>query len=202
MGDKVIWDIPKLHEWDKNPRSISKEGYERLKKQISKLGMYKPLIVTPEGEVLGGNMRLKAYRELGIKDVWVSIVEPKTEADKLEYALSDNDRAGYYDDDLLANLIPEYPEFDWASYSVDLKEPTNLQDLLDQFTPDILDEIGLPNGDKHGFEQMTFTLSTKQAETVKEAIGKAKKLEVFDQLENENSNGNALFSVCKKYVGD
>ena len=35
----------------------------------------------------------------------------------------------------MANLIPEYPEFDWSSYSVDLKEPINLQDLLDRFAP-------------------------------------------------------------------
>lgn len=125
--------IDTLHEWDKNPRSISKDGFNRLKKQISKLGQYKPLLITPNGEVLGGNMRLKAYRELGIEDAWVSVVTPKDESEKLEYALSDNDRAGFYDDDLLANLIPDYPDFNWADYSVDLKEPVNLGELLDRF---------------------------------------------------------------------
>ena len=138
---KDEWPIEKLKEWDKNPRSISKDGFERLKRQIRKLGQYKPLLITPDGTVLGGNMRLKAYRELGIDKVWVSVIDPKTENEKLEYSLSDNDRAGFYDDDLLANLSSFYPDFNWEDYSVDLKEPTNLHDLLDQFKEVVEDEV-------------------------------------------------------------
>lgn len=134
-------DISTLHNWDKNPRSISEKGFARLKKQIETLGMYKPLLTTEDGTVLGGNMRLRAYKDLGIKDVWVSVVDAPTEEKKLEYALSDNDRAGFYDDDLLANLTAEMPEFNWGDYSVDLKEPTNLQDLLDQFKEVVEDEV-------------------------------------------------------------
>lgn len=194
------WDIGKLHEWDKNPRNISPEGFARLKKQIQKLGQYKPLIITPEGEVLGGNMRLRAYRELGIKSVWVSIVKPETEAQKIEFALSDNDRAGFYDDDMLANLTANIPDVAWADFAVDLNEPTNLQELLNQFNPEIIGDINLPDGGKPGFEQITFTLSTKQADTVRSALEKAKTLEVLDQLENDNGNGNAIYAICKKYV--
>ncbi|HEX9008621.1 MAG TPA: DNA methyltransferase [Patescibacteria group bacterium] len=141
LEPKNIWQLDKLHNWDKNPRSISDKGFERLKKQIQTLGMYKPLLITDDGTVLGGNMRLRAYKDLGITDVWVSIVDAPTEEKKLEYALSDNDRAGFYDDDLLANLTAEMPEFNWGDYSVDLKEPTNLQDLLDQFKEVVEDEV-------------------------------------------------------------
>lgn len=141
MEGKTYRKVTEIKEWSKNPRSITKDGFERLKKQIQKLGQYKPLLITPDGEVLGGNMRLKAYKVLGIEDVWVSVVTPKDENEKLSYALSDNDRAGFYDDDLLANLIPDYPEFDWSGYSVDLKEPTNLQDLLDRFKEVEEDEV-------------------------------------------------------------
>lgn len=52
---------------------------ERLKKQIQKLGQYKPLLITKDGTVLGGNMRLKAYQELGIENVWVNVVDAPTE---------------------------------------------------------------------------------------------------------------------------
>ena len=124
--------LSSLHEWDKNPRSISQAGFDRLKKQITQLGQYKPLIITPEGEILGGNMRYKAYKDLGIKDVWVSIVTPKDENEKLAYALSDNDRAGFYDDDLLANLSSDYPDFAWKDFAVDLKEPVLLSDLMNE----------------------------------------------------------------------
>lgn len=119
-----------LKLWDKNPRSIKKEDFERLKKQIQELGQYKPLIITPDNEVIGGNMRLRAYMDLGIDDVWVSVVNPKDEEEKLKYALSDNDRAGYYDDDLLANLSSEYPDFKWENYAVDLDPPETLDNIL------------------------------------------------------------------------
>lgn len=40
---------------------------------------YKPLLITEDGTVLDGNMRLRAYRELGFKDIWVSVVKADTE---------------------------------------------------------------------------------------------------------------------------
>jgi len=138
---KDFRNISTLHEWDRNPRSITKDGFERLKKHITDHGQMQPLVITGDGEVLGGNMRIKAYRDLQIKDVWVEVVEPKDEAEKLRIALVLNERSGFYDDDLLANLVPNYPEFNWEDYSVDLKEPTNLQDLLDQFKEVVEDEV-------------------------------------------------------------
>lgn len=133
--------LSELREWDKNPRSIKGKDFDRLKKQIQKLGQYKPLLITQDNEVIGGNMRLKAYRELGIDDVWVSIVTPKDENEKLEYALSDNDRAGFYDSDLLANLTSEYTDFNWGDYAVDLKEPQTLEDLIASLAPVEEDEV-------------------------------------------------------------
>jgi DNA (cytosine-5)-methyltransferase 1 len=130
---KEYWDISKLREWDKNPRSIKEKDFERLKKQIQKLGQYKPLLVTPDGEVIGGNMRLKAYQELGTERLWVSIVKPKNDSEKMEYALSDNDRVGFYDSDMLANLMPEL-DIDWSGYAVDLRPPLTLDGLLPQET--------------------------------------------------------------------
>src|SRR5581483_8163657 len=99
MEIKLV-EIKILKEYEKNPRNITEEGMDRLKKQIQKLGQYKPLIVTPDGIILGGNMRYKALKELGIEKVWVSIVKPKDENQMLEYSFSDNDRAGFYDEGL------------------------------------------------------------------------------------------------------
>lgn len=130
-----------LKNWDKNPRSIKDKDFERLKTQIRDLGQYKPLLITEDGTVLGGNMRLRAYKELGIEDIWVSVVDAPTEDKKLEFALSDNDRAGYYDEDLLANLIPDYPDFEWENYAVDLGEPQTLDKLIESFKEVEEDEV-------------------------------------------------------------
>jgi len=148
---KDIWNIKDLKEWDKNPRNIKEKDFKRLKNQIQKLGQYKPLLVNSgknwgkRGTVAGGNMRLKAYREMGIVDIWVSLIDPKTKEEFLEYALSDNDRAGYYDDDMLANLIPEF-DIDWEDYAVDLRPPMSLEYLINsQTNEDTVPEVSDDN---------------------------------------------------------
>jgi ParB-like chromosome segregation protein Spo0J len=105
--------ISEVTLWDKNPRNIKTEDFDRLKKQIKELGVYKPMVAVQENggyTVLGGNMRLRALQELGFKDVDISIVQARMEAQKIKYALSDNDRAGEYDEQALAELV--YPHVD------------------------------------------------------------------------------------------
>lgn len=134
---KLYWDIDDLDTWIDNPRDINEEGYLRLKKQIKTLGEYKPLIINSgkyiprKGEVLGGNMRLRAYRDLGFNKAWVSIVHPKTEEEKIKYALSDNDRAGFYVKEDLAQLLSQYEDkLDMEEFSVDVDTPRLLSDFI------------------------------------------------------------------------
>jgi DNA modification methylase len=158
-----LMKITTLKNWDKNPRGIKNKDFERLKKQILRLGVYKPLLITKEGVVIGGNMRLKALREIGKEELAVTILDfiateggfyptingvrdgdaifKTIEEGMLEYALSDNDRAGFYEKDLVVKLIPDFPDFDWGSYAVDLKEPQNLQSLIDENTETKEDEV-------------------------------------------------------------
>jgi hypothetical protein len=64
------------------------------------------------------------------------------------------------------------------------------------------DTLGaLPDGDKAPFQQMTFTVSDEQAEQVKAAIEKAKRMGTFVDTGNENSNGNALSRICETFNG-
>lgn len=131
--------IEKVAPWEKNPRGIKKADYERLKKQIKELGVYKPLVCFQEGEkyvVLGGNMRIRALKDLGYQEVDVSLVEAETEALRIKYALSDNDRAGYYEDEKLAELIyPHMGEIDLKDFKVDLGEAVDLGSVIDGFGP-------------------------------------------------------------------
>lgn len=137
--------ITDLRNWDKNPRSIKKDNFEELKNRITKRGQIKPLIITPDGEVLGGNMRLRAMQELDIKEAWVSVVTPTSEADKIEIALTDNEEMGYYEDQALAELIAQYKdEIDLTKYSVHLGQSQTLEEILKQFSPDEVVEDEAP----------------------------------------------------------
>lgn len=166
---KTYAKITDLKVWDKNPRNINKDDFERLKRQLLKFGQYKPLIIINDGTVIGGNMRLRGYtalleeyRNLGIvgliekynknaktkilqheaqktidqieKGIWVSIVEPKDEQEKVEYALSDNDRAGYYHVESLTELLSPLEGLDASDYSADFYEPVLVEKVMDDFT--------------------------------------------------------------------
>ena len=182
-------NISKLKGWDKNPRGIKKDAFERLKRQITAHGQFKPVLATPEGEVIGGNMRLKAYQDLGITEVWVSIVEPKDETEKVAIALADNDRAGYYEEDALAELISSVPDLVLEDYHLDLGKTLSAKDLLDKFRPTEEDDFdveeALPDdpisrlgdiyqlgshrlmcGDSTDLDTVTVLLEGKQADLV------------------------------------
>jgi len=138
--------IIEVDVWDKNPRTIKTKDFERLKSQILRLGVYKPLIcVREKGKdpkikymTLGGNMRLRALRALGMRDIEISIVKAKTEARKIEFALSDNDEAGQTDKQKLAELVyPNIDEIDMDIFSVTATESKTIKEILEEFGPDL-----------------------------------------------------------------
>lgn len=190
-------DASKLKAWEKNPRTINNDDFERLKAQIKKLGAYKPLVITEDGTVIGGNMRLKALTSLGAKKIWCSVVEAKDEAAMLEYALSDNDQAGRYDDVQLAELVTINP-IESELFKVDLSQAVALAEM-----PSLADgNMDASSDDKSDFSQVTFTLSSEQAETVQSALEASKKQfkTLFENESNENSNGNALYFALRDWL--
>jgi len=134
--------ISKCEPWEKNPRGIKKKDFERLKKQIQELGVYKPLVACMENGkyiILGGNMRIRALKELGHKEVDISIVEAPSDVEKIKYSLSDNDRAGYYEEEKLAELVfPHIQELDLKNFEVDFGTTFSLEKLLKNISPDYL----------------------------------------------------------------
>ena len=126
--------------WPENPRGIMTRGYERLKRQIKKLKEYRPLIVKPmpggRYMVLGGNMRLRAYRELGYEKVWIWVVHPKSKADEIEIAIIDNDRVGKYDREKLAKLAARVKhDIVLEDFQITLGEGISIPCLMEDYGP-------------------------------------------------------------------
>jgi len=78
-------------------------------------------------------MRLRAYQDLGKEECWVSIVKPKDEAEKVKYALSDNDNAGYYLIDELSSLVEglNLNEDELKEFKVNLGKEMSLEKILE-----------------------------------------------------------------------
>lgn len=137
INTEVNVEYRKLSEltlWASNPRAIKKDAFERLKAQIVKLGVYKPLLVDQNNTVIGGNMRMRALQELGVERVSVIVRHVKDDAERIELALSDNDRAGYYDNEALAELVLS-EDIDQELFSIDTGEAQPLTDIIEELSP-------------------------------------------------------------------
>jgi hypothetical protein len=162
---KDYWKIDKLKNWEKNPRSIEKVDFERGKRQLLRMKeitgewLFEPLVITPDGEVLGGNMRLRALRELGATDIWVNVVNPKTEAEKVEIAIAANDRwASYVEQDLAELLEANKLDINLEDYKIDLGKPIDLQTLLDRYGPEV-EEDEVPEVQRKLYQSMAKCIS-------------------------------------------
>lgn len=78
-----LWEISKLHGNQRNPRKISPERFEKLKRKITSLGYHHPVACQPDGLIISGHQRVRALTELGHKKIRVSI--PSRTLDAQEY---------------------------------------------------------------------------------------------------------------------
>jgi len=90
----------------KNPRLIKDEKFRKLVKSIIEFPQMlelRPIVVDENNIVLGGNMRLKALKEAGFKEVTIVRANGLTEQQKDEFIVKDNVGFGEWDWDMLAN---------------------------------------------------------------------------------------------------
>ena len=72
-----------------NPRKITKEKFERLKKKIEEVGFHSPIKVDNDNVILGGNQRYQALLEMGAGDLEVPVMFP-------QFKLTEKERQDYF----------------------------------------------------------------------------------------------------------
>lgn len=124
--------IDKLKINDKNPRLIKEVAFKKLKKSLREFPQMldiRPIVYDESGVVLGGNMRIRALKELEkegmeIKDSWFVKVSELTEEQKKEFIIKDNVPFGEWDTEMLANEWSDLPLEDWGIDTSGWKEET------------------------------------------------------------------------------
>ena len=128
-----------------NPRIIKDHKFKQLVKSIQDFPQMlelRPIVIDENNMVLGGNMRLKACIEAGLKDVPVKQAKDLTEEQKKEFIVKDNVGYGEWDWDDLANNweaeeLTEWgldiPNFDTEGFS-DKNKELSLDDVTDSMT--------------------------------------------------------------------
>jgi len=92
-----------------NPRLIKDDRFKKLCNSIKdfpKMMTLRPIVIDTNGVILGGNMRFKALKELGYKEVpdeWVKRADELTDEEKQRFIIEDNVPFGEWDWDMLAN---------------------------------------------------------------------------------------------------
>jgi hypothetical protein len=83
-----------------NPRLIKDDKFAKLVQSIKDLPQMldiRPIVVNIDMVVLGGNMRLKACKEAGLKQVPIIIADNLTEDQQREFLIKDNVSGGEWD---------------------------------------------------------------------------------------------------------
>ena len=177
-----------------NPRLIKDDKFKKLVQSVKdfpEMLNIRPIVVNKDMIILGGNMRFKACKEAGLKEVPI-IITDLTEEQQKEFLIKDNVSGGEWDWDILAN---EWNADDLKDWGLDIPVYFDSDELGTDFS--------LPDGDKAPFQQMTFTLADEQAEQIKNAIADIKQTEEYkycETLGNENSNGNALYLIIMQWA--
>lgn len=124
----------------RNPRFIKDERFKKLVKSLQddpEMLDLRELIVYPHGKhfvVIGGNMRLRAGKELGFETMPCKILPADTPIEKLKaYVIKDNNAFGNDDFDLLANeWDAEFLEecgFDFGTFYDSEAEPKEVESI-------------------------------------------------------------------------
>ena len=167
--------ISKVKGNPNNPRVIKNDKFKKLVKSIKEFPemlKLRPIVVDEDMIVLGGNMRLKASKDAGLKEVWIEIAEGLTEEQKKEFIVKDNVGFGEWEWDMLAN---EWDSVQLAEWGLDVWE--NQDDAIveeDNFIRDIKAPTYEPKNEKPAPHTLYNT------DKVEELIDKIKDLKLHN----------------------
>jgi DNA modification methylase len=113
---KQLIKISQVKSNPNNPRLIKNDKFKKLVKSVQdfpEMLELRPIVVDEDMIVLGGNMRLKACIEAGLKEVWIEVAD-LTEQQKKEFTIKDNVGFGEWEWDMLANDWEQTELEDWG----------------------------------------------------------------------------------------
>ena len=121
-----------------NPRIIKDEKFHKLVeslKDFPEMAKVRPVVVNQDFVILGGNMRLKAMKEAGWKEVPVEVVDWAEEQQR-EFIIKDNVGFGEWDWEMLAN---EWDAEDLEKWGVDVPGFEDFSDKNKEINIDEMD---------------------------------------------------------------
>ena len=179
MIEKVA--INKVFPNPNNPRIIKDHKFKKLVNSIEEFPemlKLRPIVGNKQMEILGGNMRYKACKRVGLKEVYIIKADNLTDKQIEEFIVKDNVGFGEWDWDILANDWDVKELENWGlegfpfeedvleAEEDDYSEPDNMQ--VDVVLGDLI-EIGehrLLCGDSTDADQVSKLMNGEKADMV------------------------------------
>ncbi len=123
-----------------NPRLIKDDKFAKLVKSIKEFPEMlelRPIVVNDDMVVLGGNMRLKACKEAGLKEIPIMKASDLTDEQQKEFIIKDNVGFGEWDYAMLAN---EWNTEELTEWGLDLPDFTAGDETAEE------DDFDVPEG--------------------------------------------------------
>jgi len=114
-----------------NPRLIKDDNFKKLVQSIKdfpEMLDIRPIVVNTDMVILGGNMRFKACKEAGLKEVPIIIADNLTEEQQREFLIKDNVSGGEWNFEMLENEWDTEKLMEWG---LDLPLDTQIDKLED-----------------------------------------------------------------------
>ena len=199
MNSQIV-PIGEIKKNPNNPRIIKDWKFDNLVQSIKdfpEMLDIRPIVVNSDNVVIGGNMRLRAAKEAGLKKIPIIVASTLSQAQQDEFMIKDNNNYGEWDWDKLAN------EWDSDKLKIEfhLDIPYAIRKMDDMLLG--LDELNQEEevnkrpsrmDDDYTVFDMIVRVTTKKAI-----------IEVLNKVKNEmqlTSMEEALLHIIKKYTNE
>jgi hypothetical protein len=198
----VSIEVAKLSSDPANARKHNQKNIDSIVGSLRRFGQQKSIVVDSFNVVRAGNGLLEAAKQLGVEYVNCVVTDLKN-SDAVAYAIADNrtaELAEWNDEMLSAQLNALLTESEELALSAGFTT-NEIEAIVGKFDIEEIDPPDLAAGDREPFRQITFTVHDSQYEIIDAALKRAKSIGCGESSVNENSNGNALFSICEAFNG-
>lgn len=145
-----------------NPRTIKDEKFKKLVASIKgfpEMLSLRPIVVNDDMVVLGGNMRLKACKEAGLKEVPIIKASDLTDEQQKEFIIKDNVGFGEWDWEQLANEWDVEQLEEWGIHIANWAAGVD-ENAMNDNDVDITEEFD-PVGTASGLQRVVFIFDGK-----------------------------------------
>ncbi|MEO0144024.1 MAG: ParB/Srx family N-terminal domain-containing protein [candidate division WOR-3 bacterium] len=184
---KIIWiDIDKIKRYENNPRIHTEEQIEKLKKSIQQFGFLVPIVIDKNYQIVAGEGRYIASKELGLKEIPCIIADNLSEEQIKAFRIADNriQELSMWDYEKLLLELKDLPVIDLSAFSE--AEVLQLErQLLNHFDIefDVGNEFVEEKDKKEKKEEKKYTGITIEVEKDKKELIKIMLDELADRLQ-------------------